>query len=317
MAGVLFVPTGFTFFWMTVFGNSAINLVLERGAVDLVKAVDENVPVALFKFFEFFPFSNVLSLLGLLLVVTFFVSSSDSGSLVIDTLASGGAQEPPVWQRIYWAVLEGVVASVLLLAGGLEALQTMTIASAFPMIFLIVLAVFCFLKSLKEDYALYSTVQQHKVSVPLASPASWKERLNTLFYYPSYDQVRDFMNEEAKPALKELVSELKAKQFDVHLDDQRTDALRLVIRKRGVENFSYGIRLQQYVVPDYTPSESAKYFRAEVYTRQGGQDYDVYGYNREQIIADAVRQYEKHLHYLHLITAEQLEFEPPVKKKKS
>ncbi len=309
MAGVLFVPTGFTFFWMTVFGNSAISIVLEKGGQELVKAVDDNVPVALFKFFEYFPFSSALSLLGLMLVITFFVSSSDSGSLVIDTLASGGAEEPPVWQRIYWAVLEGVVASVLLLAGGLEALQTMTIASAFPMIFLIIIAVFSFLKALREDYALLSTVQHHRVSVPLAQPASWKERLTTLFDCPGYEEVKKFMEKEVKPAFEELKDELVRKQFDVHLDYNIHDSIRIVVNQKGVEDFSYGIRLQQYAVPDYTPSDSKKYFRAEVFTRQGGQDYDVYGYNQEQIIADALRQYEKHLHYLHLVNSEQLEFQ--------
>lgn len=303
MAGVLFIPAGFTFLWMTVFGNSAINLVMNHNGGDLIRVVDENVPVALFRFFEFFPMSPFLSVLGVCLVVTFFVSSSDSGSLVIDTLASGGAKEPPVWQRIYWAALEGLVAAVLMLTGGLEALQTMTIASAFPMIILIMIAMFSFLKSLKEDYSLVTAVHHPTLSAPPVSSnggLNWMDRLDSIVSHPRLGDAQKFLNEVVRPGLGELCDELKKRNFDVSLDLSKTDSVRLAVRNKGVENFTYGVRLRTFVTPDYIPENNDYYYRAEVFLLQGGQDYDVYGYNKEQVIADAINQYKKHLHYLHL-----------------
>ena len=129
--GVLLVPTFITFVWITVFGNSAINIEM-FGAGDIAKAVQENVPVSLFKLLEHYPLQSVTSMLAIIVVVTFFVTSSDSGSLVIDIITAGGNPEPPKMQRIFWAIMEGVVAAVLLIGGGLVALQTAAITTGLP-----------------------------------------------------------------------------------------------------------------------------------------------------------------------------------------
>lgn len=118
VTGVLFVPAGFTLMWMTVFGNSAIYLIMEKGATDLAATVQQDVALALFNFLEHFPFSSVLSFIAMAMVIVFFVTSADSGAMVVDTLASGGSSNTPVWQRIFWASLMGIVAIALLIAGG-------------------------------------------------------------------------------------------------------------------------------------------------------------------------------------------------------
>jgi choline/glycine/proline betaine transport protein len=308
LLGVIFVPTAFTFLWMTVFGNSAITLVLEKNATELVQVVNENVPVALFKFFEYFPFSSVLTGLGLILVVTFFVSSSDSGSLVIDTLASGGAEEPPVWQRVFWAVLEGVVAATLLLAGGLDALQTMTIASAFPMIFMILLGAFALIKSLRADYLLLNSVQNHSgtsFSTNGKIEGNWRERLNTVLSHPKKSQVLDFIKTQVKPSLEELAKEMNAKGLNVKVEEGE-DYVQLAVKKGEFDDFKYGVKARTFSVPDYVPDDKDAYCRAEVFLLNGGQDYDVYGYANDQILADAITQYEKHFHFLHTMWSEKL-----------
>jgi len=141
--GVLFVPAGFTFLWLSIFGNSALFIELGGAGGEITRAVisDTDMPTALYVFLEHLPFAPVICLLATFLIVTFFVTSSDSGSLVIDIITSGGNENPPVWQRIFWAISEGVVASVLLLAGGLGALQTAAISSALP--FSVVLIFIC------------------------------------------------------------------------------------------------------------------------------------------------------------------------------
>jgi len=141
LACVLVVPTLVTLAWMTVFGNSAIYIERFMGG-GMAKAVQENIPVSLFVFLESFPFSLMTSLLAMVVVIFFFVTSSDSGSMVIDIITAGGNPDPPKPQRLFWAILEGTVAAVLLLGGGMVALQTAAISTGLP--FAIVMFFMCF-----------------------------------------------------------------------------------------------------------------------------------------------------------------------------
>jgi choline/glycine/proline betaine transport protein len=149
--GVMVFPTLLSFLWMSVFGGSAIWLQI-TGATDIASAVTKDVSTALFIMLENFPLKQVTSAIGILLVTIFFVTSSDSGSLVVDHLTSGGKLDSPVPQRIFWGVMEGVCAAVLLMGGGLVALQSASIATGLP--FTIVLLVMCYSlhKGLKEEH---------------------------------------------------------------------------------------------------------------------------------------------------------------------
>ena len=120
---VLCVPAGFTFLWMTVFGNTALFLDTKVADGALSAAVAADMSVALFQFFEYLPLPAVTSTLAVALIGVFFVTSADSGSLVVDTIAAGGRTDTTTAQRVFWCSLEGVVAGVLLAAGGLGALQ--------------------------------------------------------------------------------------------------------------------------------------------------------------------------------------------------
>jgi choline/glycine/proline betaine transport protein len=127
---------------------------LGSGAGIIGDAVDEDVATALFVMLQLLPLTGITSLVGIVLVVVFFVTSSDSGSLVVDSLTSGGKLDSPVPQRVFWAVMEGVVAAALLLGGGLSALQTAAITTGLP--FAAVLPVMCYSihKGLSYDYGV-------------------------------------------------------------------------------------------------------------------------------------------------------------------
>ncbi len=137
IGGVLLVPTAFTFVWLTIFGNTALNMELfgDGGISGL------GTEQMLFAMLDGLPLANITSIAATLVIITFFVTSSDSGSLVIDMLASGGNPNPPVGQRVFWALSEGAVAAVLLLAGGLGALQTAAITTGLP--FTVILLLMC------------------------------------------------------------------------------------------------------------------------------------------------------------------------------
>ncbi|GAA5481629.1 BCCT family transporter [Haloferula sargassicola] len=147
--GVLLVPTLVTFFWLTVFGNTALYEEVIGGG-GIVAAVGEDVSTALFVLLERFPWAGVTGTIAIFVIVTFFVTSSDSGSLVIDTITGGGHPNPPVIQKIFWALLEGAVAAVLLLCGGLSALQTASIITGFPFAIVLLLMAWSLLKGLKQ-----------------------------------------------------------------------------------------------------------------------------------------------------------------------
>lgn len=148
--GVLLVPAIVTFFWMSAFGSVAIQQIMSGNDV-LTQAVNDDIATALFVFFQDYPLSFAINIVAVLLIAGFFITSSDSGSLVIDSLTSGGKIDAPVGQRIFWAVTEGTVAAVLLIGGGLQALQTATIVTGLP--FALILMVMCYslYKGLSED----------------------------------------------------------------------------------------------------------------------------------------------------------------------
>ncbi|MGB9955420.1 BCCT family transporter [Haloferax prahovense] len=140
--GVFVLPSLFSTVWLSAFGGSALFNSLQGNGAVLATYGEAGQTVAMFALLEQFPFSAVSGLLAVTLVVTFFVTSSDSGSLVVDHLTSGGKHDVPRTQRIFWAVTEGLVASLLLYGGGLGALQTAAIATGFP--FAVVLVIMCY-----------------------------------------------------------------------------------------------------------------------------------------------------------------------------
>ena len=139
--GVVLIPTLLSFIWMSVFGGSALSLE-SNGIANISAAVQENVATAMFLMLEQFPMAEVLSLVAIVLVTIFFVTSSDSGSLVVDHLTSGGKLDSPTTQRVFWAVMEGIIAAVLLIGGGLTTLQTASVSTGLPFAVVLMIGVY-------------------------------------------------------------------------------------------------------------------------------------------------------------------------------
>ena len=152
--GVLFVPSLIVFIWMGVFGNAAIYQVINETS-QISEMVSNNLPVALFTLFDVYPIAQVLSVLSLILIVTFFVTSSDSGALVASMLSSKNltdiGDDSPILSRATWAILLGILAAVLLYAGGLTALQTSVVITGVPFAVIVVFACRQFYISLEDE----------------------------------------------------------------------------------------------------------------------------------------------------------------------
>ena len=148
LVSVLIVPSVVSVLWMTTFGGTAIDQYLSQG----IEAVREaGVDLQLFVMLEQLPLSQITSFIAIILVIIFFVTSSDSGSLVIDSITAGGKVDAPKPQRVFWAIIEGAIAIALLLGGGLTALQTMAVSTGFPFTIILLVACYAIIKGLMSE----------------------------------------------------------------------------------------------------------------------------------------------------------------------
>ncbi|MFT4820145.1 MAG: choline/carnitine/betaine transport [Candidatus Azotimanducaceae bacterium] len=157
--GVILIPTLLSFIWMSVLGSTALYL-QTTGAIDLVSAVNNDVATAMFVMLEGLPMSGILSFVAIILVTVFFVTSSDSGSLVVDHLASGGKLASPVQQRIFWAIMEGAIASVLLVGGGLDTLRAASVSTGLLFAGVILVSVYSLYMGLSRELYVETAVQR-------------------------------------------------------------------------------------------------------------------------------------------------------------
>jgi betaine/carnitine transporter, BCCT family len=148
LVAVLLIPSLVSTLWMTALGGTAISQVVNQG---LTSVQDAALELRLFEMLAHLPLTAITSLIGIVLVIVFFVTSSDSGSLVIDTISAGGKINAPVPQRVFWATFEGLVAIALMLGGGLAALQAMAVSTGFPFTIVLLGACFALVRGLRAE----------------------------------------------------------------------------------------------------------------------------------------------------------------------
>lgn len=304
--GVLLVPSGFTFLWLTIFGNSGLWLEMHEAGAGLATAVQTNMPTAIFVLLDQLPLTGITSALATMLIVTFFVTSSDSGSLVIDIISSGGAENPPVWQRIFWAVSEGAVAATLLVAGGLAALQTAAISSALPLIIVMFLVCYGLMKALHAEPSVRGVRPIATSSVPVAGGSkAWQSRLKAMLGRFKEGEAQAYLETTARQAMEEVLAQLTTQNI-LHAGIEAEENLIRLTAGQGEEfDFLYEIKLREYSLPSVafpelpTKKSERNYWRAEVTLLEGAQQYDVAGYSKEELMSDILTQFENHLHLLH------------------
>lgn len=172
--GVLFIPMLLLFFWFTTFGGSAVHMEL-MGNYGLIEAVKADYGSAIFKLIEYYPLTKPLTLVIVVMIMLWFVTSSDSASLVIDMLTTGGDTNPPKIQRLFWALSQGVIAAVLLVAGGLSALQAVAIIAGFPFAIVVFVMMYCLWRGLTRDRLTLYRNQQWYITAESAEHNSANE----------------------------------------------------------------------------------------------------------------------------------------------
>ena len=304
IVGVLLIPTGFTLIWMGFMGNAALYSILHEANHSLVVAVQRDSSVALFAFLQSLPFSSVMSLLATCLVMLFFVTSADSGALVTDYLTAK-SENSPIWQRLFWTVLMAVLAIVLLLVGGLGALQSATMMSALPVTFIMLLICWGLVKALRLDVIKMNALQEARITPrAIQNPRSWQQRLGLIMHYPHTEtEVSQYIQTEVSKAFQSVQKEFQRRKLTVTIRSI-ADGLELRVDHHDEINFIYQVVIRETVPPRFMPemtSDEISYYQAEVFLKEGGQNYDVMDWTSEDLLQDIIDQYERHLHFLSLV----------------
>ena len=307
IVGVLFIPTAFNLLWMTVFGNGAIwiDTHVAQGALS---ATASNVDALLFRFFEYLPLAKAVSWIAVLLITLFFVTSADSGAYVVDAIASRGHPQSPVWQRLFWAAVLGMTAVVLLLAGGLKALQAMTLVTALPVAAIMVLLCIGLWRGMKADLA--HAGQDLAPATSFWTGQHWRKRLEQIVHQPTEADVNRFLKVSVLPAMQEVVAEMRKQGVDARVQDdtavtEGADAgsVRLIVPITGLRDFVYGVRpatrrLPGFMLTEVTDDEAnvrRHVVEPITFFEDGREGYDVQYLRQEELIADILRNYERYL----------------------
>ncbi|KXB47157.1 transporter, betaine/carnitine/choline family [Bacteroidales bacterium KA00344] len=305
---VLLVPSLFIFLWMTVFGNGAIYIDthIAHGALS---AVADNPDVLLFTFLEYFPLAKPLCIVTLMMIAVFFVTSADSGILVMNSISSGNKPNTPAWQNVFWGTLLALIAIALLYAGGLGSLQAMTLISALPFGLIMVLLCFGLIRAVHTDVLYYS------IKIPYGSRnwdgSSWKKRLGQIITFSQKTGVQQFFTEKVRPAFEELQEEFAKNGIDAKIIAGTRGKLSLELRipHDRIQNFRYGVNVERQNISDYlidddnTPDvDSDTHYVPVTYYSDGRSGYDIQYLSKDELIADVLREYER---YITLVADEQ------------
>lgn len=303
--GVLVIPSLYCVLWFTIFGNSAIWLDtnVANGALAGLTSSPEKL---LFAFLDYLPLPTLSSIVALIVISLFFITSADSGIYVLNSIASRDkSMASPKWQAIMWGILMSAIAIALLNSGGMNVLQTMTLITALPFAFLMILMAFSLWKALEADQKYFNTVVTPTSSYWTGE--RWKERLQTMLNQSQESDIHSFMKYTALPAMRELSMEMNkgyglTVQVNTAALNDEEPSIELVIEKSTMRNFVYGIKSVRYDIAEQLVQESnLPHIRNNItyapvtYFSDGRTGYDVQYMSREELIADILKNYERYL----------------------
>lgn len=317
VAGTLTLPIAFMMIWMSILGNSALDMAI-NGATDFGQQVMDTPPAGIYLFLQAYPFPVVTTIAVSILAIVFFVTSGDSGALVLSNFTSilkDVNSDAPIWMRILWSAVIGILTLALLLAGGLSTLQSAVVITGLPFSIVLFFMIAGLYKALKVE-AFKEDSHRLSLSGSLSGRMStgggrdrsynWQSRLKRAMSFPNREQARRFLKETGLPAMEAVRDELVQQGVDVEIKEgtqNDDDYLSFYVDLGNEQNFAYQIWTQPFSTPSFamrTPRSSGRYYRLEVYLLEGSQGYDLMGYTKEQVINDILDQYERHLQFLHL-----------------
>lgn len=283
---------------MSVFGNSAIwfDINIADGALS---AVANNPDVLMFRFLDYLPFSQITSFLTIAIIIIFFVTSADSGMFVMNSIATKNAKISPKWQTIGWGILLAVLALLLLNAGGLIALQSMTLITALPFSIIMILFIISLVKALVINQSYYE--REFSNTTITWSGDTWKDRLKQIVSFDDKKTIHEFINTTVKEAFEELEMEFSKNNIDAKINRYENPLkLEIEIKHDLVNNFIYGVKTKSKIVSDFLVSEdnlpdldSNQTYYPMSYFGDYRQGYDVHIFTKNELISDVLKHYER------------------------
>lgn len=298
VAAVLILPTLFNFIWMSVFGNSAIWLDM-NAAHGYLSEMANDPDSLMFQFLEYLPFTKLVSFLVIAIILIFFVTSADSGIFVMNSIATKNARVSPRWQIIGWGTLLAVLALMLLNAGGLKALQSMTLITALPFSIIMLLFIVSLTKALVIDKNYYEK-DFASTTVPW-SGEHWKERLKQIISFNDSASTELYIKTTVQQAFEELVSEFAINGVDVKINaDNSPQSIEIEIRYDLINNFIYGVKAETKIIAEYLlteenlpGAEDQVIYYPRSYFGDNREGYDVKLFTKNELISDVLKHYER------------------------
>jgi choline/glycine/proline betaine transport protein len=298
VAAVLILPTLFNFIWMSVFGNSAIWFDMNIANGYLSKMANDPDGL-MFQFLEYLPFTKVISFLVIGIIIIFFVTSADSGIFVMNSIATKNARVSPKWQTVGWGALLAVLALMLLNAGGLAALQSMTLITALPFSIIMLLFIISLTKALVIDKGYYEK-DFSSTTVPW-SGEHWRERLRQIVSFNDAKSTELYIKTTVLQAFEELTEEFSKNGIEAKINSQNSpQSIEIEIKYGIINNFKYGVKRESKMVSEYLLNEDnlpgleeELIYYPKSYFGDNREGYDVKLFTKNELISDVLKHYER------------------------
>ncbi|HIY25321.1 MAG TPA: choline BCCT transporter BetT [Candidatus Brachybacterium merdigallinarum] len=312
--GVLLIPFTFILLWVSIFGNAALSHSGDSEFLNLAVNLPES---GFFNLLEQYPGSTFTIGLAVLTGLFFYVTSADSGSLVMANMTSKPStadSDGAPWLRIVWAVITGALTLAMLFIDGVYTLQAATVMVGLPLSILVYLVMFSLWKVLRTERmnldartaALPGMLTSRVRGGSAQDRLTWQQRLRSRMSYADEARARTFVEEVATPAVEEVAAELRDLGADVSCRrgthaDHGVPYIDLVVSFPDAEDFKYQAYPVAYSMPSFAVNLSTVrdvYYRIEIFSLTGSRGRDIMGYTREQVISDVLDAYDAHIMYL-------------------
>jgi choline/glycine/proline betaine transport protein len=327
VAGTMIIPFTYILMWISIFGNAALDRIRDGDQAFADEAL-ASPEAGFYSLLQEYPLAGAVIALSVFVGLLFYVTSADSGALVMGNLSSSlrSVQDDAApWLRIVWASATGLLTIAVLAVGGIYALQYATVIFGLPFAFVIVLVMVGLLKALRVEGRRAGAVSRavpmiltgrHEPGHEGHPDATWKSRLARAVNFVDVEAATEYLHTTVEPALTEVAGELENRGVPTQVtrsaaageddqDDDEDGGLAWVeLRTLGGDDpFVYRVQVHESPVPTYGGrmiGDRDRYARLEVHTVGGGQDYDVMGFSHIQVIHDCLDHYEAHLEFLRL-----------------
>ncbi|GAA4641499.1 choline BCCT transporter BetT [Gordonia humi] len=312
--GTLTIPFAFILIWISIFGNSALEIA--RGNDEFADTAVNRPEEAFYALLHEYPGATVLVVIATFTGLLFYITSADSGALVMSHFSShvtDNESDAARWVRIFWAVVTGLLTMAMLLIGGITTLQNATVIMGLPFAVVVALMMLGLFRALRDEGDWVAS-RRDAITHALSHRSSggtalnWRQRVERLVHYPDADDMRRYSTNIVWPALQDVAAELVKSGMDArtgsaHVDAYDLESYHLDVDFGNGRAFHYQVYPTRHPTPVFgrSPDVSDKFFRLEVFTAQGSEGFNVYGLTKTQISSNVLDHYERHLHYLEAV----------------